>query len=94
MIYCVAFQEVVRIWYASGMNVVTIPKKLAGKGDLVVLPREEYESLKARVIPEVRMTADEKRALVRARKNFRAGKLLSLDEFRRELGRPRGSKRH
>lgn len=27
------------------MNTVTIPKKLAAKGDLVVLSRKEYESL-------------------------------------------------
>ena len=27
------------------MATITIPKKLAGKGDLVVLPREEYEAL-------------------------------------------------
>lgn len=26
------------------MNVVTIPKKLAQKGDLVVIPKEEYEA--------------------------------------------------
>lgn len=25
------------------MNIVTIPKKLAQRGDLVVIPREEYE---------------------------------------------------
>ena len=28
-----------------GMNVITIPKKIAGRGDLVVLPRREYELL-------------------------------------------------
>ena len=77
------------------MNVVTIPKKITGaRDDLVVLPRREYESLRARVIPEARMTTSEKRALVRARRAFKEGKLLSLDEFKREMGRPRRASRH
>jgi len=76
------------------MNLITIPKKLAGKGDLVVLPRDEYESLKARVVPEVRMTVGEKKALARARKAFKEGKLLSLDAFKQEMGRPRRAGRH
>lgn len=29
------------------METVTIPKKLASRGDLVVIPRVEYEALKA-----------------------------------------------
>jgi len=76
------------------MNVITILKNLASKDDLVVISRKEYESLKARTVPVVPMTASEKRALVRARRDFAAGKLLSLDEFRRQLGRSRRSKRH
>lgn len=76
------------------MNIVTIPRKLASSDDLVVISRKEYESLKARIVPVVPMTASERRALARARKDFAAGKLLSLDEFRRELGRSRRSKRH
>lgn len=77
------------------MNVVTIPKKMSGaKDDLVVLSRKEYESLKARVIPVVSMTASEKRALARARKAFREGKTIPYEDVRRELGlnrRPRRS---
>lgn len=71
------------------MNLVTIPRKLVVNDDLVIIPRKEYESLKARSVPVVRMTADEKKALIRARKALKAGKLLSLDEFRREMGRSR-----
>lgn len=26
------------------MNAITIPKKMAGRGDLVVIPRKEYEA--------------------------------------------------
>ena len=75
------------------MNLISIPKKLAKKGDLVVLPRKEYESLKARIVPEIRMTADEKRALAHARKAFKEGKLIPYDDVRRELGLSRHSRR-
>jgi len=27
------------------MSTITIPKKLANKGDLIIIPRKEYESL-------------------------------------------------
>ncbi|MEK7134041.1 MAG: hypothetical protein AAB804_03140 [Patescibacteria group bacterium] len=74
-------------------HLVTIPRKLAGKGDLVVLPREEYESLKARVVPEVRMTASEKKALAKARKAFKEGKTVPYEDVRRELGLNRRSRR-
>lgn len=65
------------------MNTLTIPR------GFVVLPRAEYESLKARVIPEYTPTATERRMIARARarmqKNRAAGKLLTLDELRRKL---------
>ena len=71
------------------MNTVTIPKKLAAGGDLVVVSRAEYESLKARVIPEYTPTATERRMIARARtrmqKNRAAGKLLTLDELKQKL---------
>ena len=65
------------------MNAIAIPK------GFVVLPRAEYESLKARVIPEYTPTAAERRMIIRARtqmqKNRAAGKLLTLDELKRKL---------
>ena len=71
------------------MSIITIPKKLAQAGDLVVLPREEYEGLvdfRARFVKEVPMTKAQKLALNRARKNIARGDYLTLDEFKRELG--------
>lgn len=69
------------------MTTLTIPKKLTKGTDLVVLPREEYERLlTARIIPEYTPTVREKRALARARKNRAAGKFLTIDELRKELG--------
>lgn len=31
------------VGYHGGMNIVTIPKKLAQRGDLVVIPKQEYQ---------------------------------------------------
>ena len=69
------------------MTTVTIPKKLAQKGDLVVIPRKEYEALlefkKAReFVPTMR----ERRTLASAEKHLREGKTLSYHAVTRELG--------
>ena len=76
------------------MATITIPKKLsAAKEDLVVIPRSEYESMKARMVPEYFPTPAERRRLERARarmhKNRAAGKLITLDELKRKLARKR-----
>ena len=68
------------------MNAITIPKSLAGNDDLVLLPRNEYESLVAHTIGGVKLTKVEKQDLDRARKSCASGKLLSYDDFIRELG--------
>ena len=66
---------------------VTIPKKLAQKGDLVVIPRREYEALvRLKKMREFTPTALQKRALVKAEKNFKGGKALSFYELSRKLG--------
>ena len=66
---------------------VTIPKKLAQKGDLVVIPRREYESLvRLRKMKEFSPTVTQKRALIRAEANLKKGKTLSFDELSRKLG--------
>lgn len=73
----------------STMTTMTIPKTFRGSDDLIVLPRKEYEALKARVIPEYTPTATERRMITRARarmqKNRTMGKLLTLDELKRKL---------
>jgi len=69
------------------MTTVTIPRKLAQKGDLVLVPRKEYEELlRAKRIKEFMPTVAQKRALVRAQKNFGEGKTLSYHEFAKRLG--------
>ena len=69
------------------MNTITIPKKLANKDDLVILPRKEYEALiELKKIREFIPTATQKKALARARINRKAGNCLTIDELREKLG--------
>lgn len=69
------------------MNIITIPKKLAGSDDLVVIPKKEYEKLLSnkRVI-EFSPTVADKKNLERARRNRMTGKFLTLDELKQKLG--------
>ena len=69
------------------MNVVTIPKKLAQKGDLVVLPRQEYEEFLAfrKMIPVVKASPSELRAIERSEKEIQEGKYTSWHEFKQDL---------
>lgn len=73
---------------------LTIPQSLASQGDLVVIPRKEYEALQQHVydalqpdgIPEFTPTVAEKRDLAKAREDFKKGKFISLYDLRRKLG--------
>mgnify|MGYP001563298476 CR=1 FL=1 len=67
------------------MNIITIPKKLAQKGDLVLIPRKEYEALLAKNVKEFIPTASEKRAIARAKKDYDQGKYITLQELKNEL---------
>lgn len=69
-------------------EVLTIPKRLAKKGDLVIIPRAQYEeflSLK-RIIPLIKLNKTEKRRVEEGRKQVRKGQFLSLNELKNELG--------
>lgn len=69
------------------MNTITIPKKVAAQGDLVIIPRKEYEALiEVKKIREFTPTAAQKKALLRAENNFRKGKTLSYNELVKKLG--------
>lgn len=69
------------------MGTVTIPKELASRDDLVVVPRKEYEALlRIRQLVEFSPTVAQQKALQRAEKNFRFKKTLSYDALTRELG--------
>lgn len=77
------------------MNIITIPKKLASKGDLVVIPRKDYEEFLQlrRAIPMVRASRAELRAIERSEKEISEGKYISWHELKRELAHRRDGKR-
>ena len=69
------------------MNTLTIPRKLAQKDDLVIIPRKEYEALlNLKQVKEFVPTSVQKRALVRAEKNFNRKKTLSYNGLVKKLG--------
>ena len=74
------------------MTLITIPKKLAQKGDLALVPRKEYEEfLKFKKIRGFTATITERKALAQARRDFRKGNFLTLEQLDRFLARRRTS---
>ena len=69
-------------------KVVTIPKELTREGNLVVIPRTEYEELLRlkKYIPLVDLSAEEKRALRAGRREVRSGKFVTLSRLKDEMG--------
>lgn len=66
---------------------VTIPSKITDGKELVIIPKEEYEALtELKRIYEFQPTSSQKRTLLRARKNRKNGKVISLGEFKQKLG--------
>ena len=71
------------------MQTVTIPKELARDGDLIVIPRYEYEEFLQirKLIPTVKPTQKELRAIKRGRKEYNAGKYVEWTKFKQDLAR-------
>ena len=66
---------------------ITIPRTLARKGDLVVIPRSEYEAFCGwKKIKEFAPSPSQKKALLRAERNLRLGKTFSYHELVSKLG--------
>ena len=68
-------------------QVITIPKQLLKKGELVIVPRFEYEeylNLK-KIIPMIKASLSEKRAIREGRKEIQKGQYLTLKQFKNEL---------
>jgi len=68
-------------------KVINIPKELTKKGELVLIPRKEYESFLhwQKSIKKFRPTASQKKALEKARKDFSRGRYITLKELKNEL---------
>lgn len=72
-------------------NIVTIPKKLIKKKNLILIPRREYEEFSEwrAVIQTFKVfmpTADEKKTLRKAREDYKKGKYITWYELKRKLG--------
>lgn len=73
------------------MEIITIPKKMFQKGELVILPRSDYEEFLdwRKTIKTYKPTSFEKKILRKARKDFTSGNHISLRELKNELGSAR-----
>jgi len=69
-------------------KIITIPKELAKKGELVVIPRSEYERFLhwRKSVKTFKPNVAEKKALKEARKDFTQGNYITLEELKNELG--------
>ena len=77
------------------MTTITIPKELTNKGDLVIIPRKEYEeflSLK-KLIPVFRPTRYDLRTLEQGRKTIREGQYTEWRVLKHELANLRNRPR-
>ena len=73
------------------MNLITIPKELAKKGDLVIIPRQEYEEFSLwqktkKSFKTFTPTAADKLILKKAREDYKKGKYITIDELKKKLG--------
>lgn len=69
-------------------KVIAIPKELSKKGELVILPRSEYEEFLRlkKVIPLIEPTRSEKKAIQAGRKEIKEGRYVNLKQLKDELG--------
>ena len=77
------------------MTTITLPKELTNKGELVIIPRKEYEeflSLK-KLIPIFKPTRYDLRALGQGRKEIRDGQCVEWRILKYELENLRNQSR-
>lgn len=68
------------------MTAILIPKKLGGKGDLVIVLRKEYETLQQFWASAERLTRREKNAISQGFREIAQRKFLTSKQLRHELG--------
>lgn len=71
------------------MATITIPKKITEQGELIVIPRREYDEFlryKLRTFEEVGLTLSQKKAISAARKRISRGNFLTINELKSKLG--------
>ena len=77
------------------MTSITIPKSLSKSGDLVVIPRKEYEEYLSlrKMMPYFSPTKAELKVLARAEKEIRQGKYKPWSRVKNELANLRHKSR-
>lgn len=73
------------------MSTITIPKNLIKNDDVVVIPRKEYEEFyqwkeMVKSFKTFTPSAAQRKDLARARKEYAAGKYITLSQLENELG--------
>ena len=73
------------------MTTLTIPKELTKKGELVIIPREDYEEFShwqkfMKSFKTYTPAAAEKRMIQKAREDYKKGRYLTIHELKRKLG--------
>ena len=71
------------------MTTITITKELAKKGELVLIPKSEYEEFLnlRKIVRIMKPTHGEKKAVLRGRKEIRSGKHIAWNVLKNELAR-------
>lgn len=72
------------------MTTITIPKELTKKGDLILIPRKEYEEFYqwkevVKLFKKFTPTPAQKRDLKNAREDYKQKKIITLNELKRRL---------
>jgi RAB protein geranylgeranyltransferase component A len=69
-------------------KVITIPKELVKKGELVIIPRVQYEEYLRfkKAFPFGTLNASDKKAVEQGRKEIKQRKYLTLKQLKNELG--------
>lgn len=67
------------------MATMTIPKKITGREELVIIPRKEFEYMKSRMVPEFSLSgkAAERldRRVIQGLRDHKSGRTESLESF-------------
>lgn len=68
-------------------KVIAIPRELSKEGELVIIPRSDYEEFLRlkKLIPLIKPTLSEKKAIRDGRKEIQEGKYLTLKQLKDEL---------
>ena len=71
-------------------KVITIPRKMVRSGEVVIIPRKEYEEFSrwkafVRAFKVFKPTREQKKDLKNARSDYKKGKHFNLNEFRYKL---------